>query len=212
MPKIDRSGASLPCSEAVIKLWQLISVVSLWTGLSCHGAPGKTEQLPKAERPITWALPVEQSGLPNLFQVSSNLFRGAQPTHAGMLQLKAMGVKTVLSLRGMHDDDELVEGTSLAKLRIRFHTWHPEEEDMLRFLRVVTNPERLPVFVHCKRGIDRTGTMAAIYRMCVQGWPKGEAIREMTQGGFGYDDMFPNLVDYLRNLDVDELKQKAGIK
>ena len=128
-----------------------------------------------------------------------------------MLQLKAMGVKTVLSLRGMHDDEDLVEGTSLAKMRIRFHTWHPEEEDMLRFLKVITDPDRQPVFVHCRRGIDRTGTMVAIYRMCVQGWPKAEAIREMTKGSFGYDDKFPNLVDYLRNLDVDKLKQKAGL-
>ena len=128
-----------------------------------------------------------------------------------MLQLKAMGVKTVLSLRGMHDDEDLVEGTSLAKIRIRFHTWHPEEEDMLRFLKIITDPDRQPVFVHCRRGIDRTGTMVAIYRMCIQGWPKAEAIREMTQGGFGYDDKFPNLVDYVRNLDVDKLKEKAGL-
>ena len=167
----------------------LLSSVLLTTSL-CESAPRHTEQLPQSERPATWAVPMEKSGLPNLFQVSPNLFRGAQPTHAGMLQLKTMGIKTVLSLRGMHDDDEFVEGTDLTKARIRFHTWHPEEEDMLKFLKLVNDPAGLPMFVHCKRGIDRTGTMVAIYRVCVQGWSKEEAIREMTQGGFGYDDKF----------------------
>jgi hypothetical protein len=124
-------------------------LLALLTSSISHGAPGKTEQLPKSERPATWAAPLEKEGLPNLFQVSSNLFRGAQPTHAGMVQLKAMGIKTVLSLRGMHDDDDLVAGTDLAHEQIRFYTWHPEEKDMLRFLKVATDPARLPVFVHC---------------------------------------------------------------
>jgi protein tyrosine/serine phosphatase len=190
--------------EAILLVFSLTASV-------CLGAPGKTPQLSKSERPATWAVAVEKGGLPNLFQVSSNLFRGAQPTHAGMVQLKAMGIKTVLSLRGMHEDEELIAGTGLAHEQIRFYTWQPEEKDMLRFLKVATDPARLPVFVHCKRGIDRTGTMVAIYRMCVQGWPKEEAIREMTQGGFGYDGMFANLVAYLRNLDVKKLKEKAGL-
>jgi protein tyrosine phosphatase (PTP) superfamily phosphohydrolase (DUF442 family) len=189
-----------------------ILLVCSFIATGCLGAPEKTEQVPKSERPATWAAPLEKAGLPNLFQVSSNLFRGAQPTHAGVLQLKAMGVKTVLSLRALHDDDDLVTGTGLAQEKIRFNTWRPEEKEMLQFLKVATDPARLPVFVHCARGIDRTGTMVAIYRMCVQGWPKDEAIREMTQGGFGYDDLFPNLVEYLRTLDVNDLKQKAGLK
>jgi hypothetical protein len=53
--------------------------------------------------------------------------------------------------------------------------------------------------------------MVAIYRMCIQDWPKEEAIREMTRGSFGYDDKFPNLVEYLRNLDLKKLKEKAGL-
>jgi hypothetical protein len=53
--------------------------------------------------------------------------------------------------------------------------------------------------------------MIAVYRIAVQGWTRDEAVREMTQGGFGYDDLFPNLVEYVKKLDVDRLKQKAGI-
>ena len=172
----------------------------------------KTVQLPPAERPATWAMPVAKPGLPNLHKVSPALYRGAQPTRAGMSELQAMGIKTLVSLRGLHDDENLTAGTSLGYVGIPFHIWHPEEEDMLKFLKVVSDPARQPVFVHCKRGIDRTGTMVALYRIAIQGWSKEEAIREMTQGGFGYDDLFPNLISYLEKLDVEGLRQKAGIK
>jgi protein tyrosine/serine phosphatase len=202
---MKKNPPALESARALVLAFSLISAV-------CSAAPGKTAQLPQADRPPNWATALEKPGIPNLFQVSSNLFRSAQPTQQGMLELKAMKIKTVLSLRGLHDDDALVKGPRLAGQRIRFHTWHPEDKDMLRFLKVVTDPDRLPVLVHCKRGIDRTGTMVAIYRMCIQGWSKEEAIREMTQGGFGYDDKFPNLVEYLRKLDIAALRKKAGLK
>jgi protein tyrosine/serine phosphatase len=94
---------------------------------------------------------------------------------------------------------------------IPFLAWHPEDEDVVRFLQIVADPSKTPVFVHCRRGVDRTGTMVAIYRIAVQGWSRGEAIREMTEGGFGYDGKFPNLVKYIQKLDIDAIKRKAGL-
>lgn len=46
----------------------------------------------------------------------------------------------------------------------------------------------------------------------VQGWTKDDAPREMTQGGFGYDDLFPNLEEYLRKLVVEKVKREAGLQ
>jgi protein tyrosine/serine phosphatase len=175
------------------------------------GGTTNTGQLPQAQRPAAWATPLQKPGLPNLHRVSSVLYRGAQPSREGMLQLEQMGVKTVVDLRGFHDDTDKLPGTKLSCVTIRFYTWHPEDDDMVRFLKTVTDINKQPVFVHCERGIDRTGTMVAVYRMAVQGWSKDEAIREMTQGGFGYDNLFPNLVAYLKALDVATLQKKAGI-
>jgi protein tyrosine/serine phosphatase len=93
-----------------------------------------------------------------------------------------------------------------------FNTWHPEDEDVLRFLRIVTDTNRAPVFVHCLHGSDRTGTMIAIYRMAVENWSKEAAIEEMTRGGFGFHRVWRNLVKYLRALDVEDLKRRAAIK
>ena len=40
--------------------------------------------------------------LPNLYKVNTGLYRGGQPTEAGIKQIKALGIKTVIDLR---DDD-----------------------------------------------------------------------------------------------------------
>ena len=163
-----------------------------------------------AEKP--WAHRLKLSGLPNLHKVSDELYRGAQPSANGIRKLKKLGVKTVVNLRSFHSDRGEIGDTGLAYEHIYMKTWHPEDKEVVRFLQIVTDKARTPVFVHCKRGADRTGTMCAIYRVAVQGWSKDEAIEEMTKGGFGFYSGWQNLVNYIRKLDIDEIKRRTGLK
>jgi protein tyrosine/serine phosphatase len=157
----------------------------------------------------TWAVRIEKPGLPNLCRVSDDLYRGAQPTAEGFRQLKAMGVRTVINLRSLYNDRERIAGTGLGYEEIPMVPWHAENEDVVRFLRLVADRSRAPFFVHCYYGADRTGMLCAVYRIVIQGWTKDEAIAEMTQGGFGFHAIWENLVDYLRKLDVEKLKRRA---
>ena len=50
-------------------------------------------------RPANWAMPLKEPGLSNFYEVTTNLYRGAQPTVLGMKELKALGIKTILNLR-----------------------------------------------------------------------------------------------------------------
>ena len=59
-------------------------------------------------RPANWAAPLVRPGLTNFYEVTTNLYRGAQPTAQGMAELKTMGIKTVLNLRSFHSDSGLV--------------------------------------------------------------------------------------------------------
>lgn len=162
------------------------------------------------QRPPAWAVPLEKPDLPNLFRVTDDLYRGAQPAPEGIGELKAMGIKTVLNLRAFHTDD--LGDTGLHYFSISMNTWHAEEEDAVAFLKIVTDTNNFPIFVHCLHGSDRTGTMFAVYRIAVQGWTKDEAIREMTQGGYGFHEVWENLIDFVQSLDVDAVRAKAGIK
>ena len=159
-----------------------------------------------------WAQRVEVPGVENLHKVSDDLYRGAQPSVEGMQQLKELGIKTIVNLRSFHSDRGEIGDTGLSYEHIYMKTWHAENKEVVRFLKIVTDPNRTPAFVHCQRGADRTGTMSAIYRVAVQGWRKDEAIEEMTKGGFGFYSGWKNLIDYIRELDIDGIKIRVGLE
>ena len=153
---------------------------------------------------------MERPGLKNFHRVTAKLYRGAQPTAAGRRTLEAMGVKPVVNLRGFHSDARKAAGTKLALERVSFKTWHAEDEDVVRFLQIVTARKNQPVFVHCLHGSDRTGMMIAVYRIVVQGRSKAEAIKEMTGPDFGFHSILKNLVAYIEKLDAADLQRRAN--
>ncbi|MBN2180711.1 MAG: dual specificity protein phosphatase family protein [Sedimentisphaerales bacterium] len=159
-----------------------------------------------------WAQRLDFPGLPNFHKVSDELYRGAQPTTEGMKQLKELGIKTVVNLRSLHSDRDELGDTKLGYEHIKMTTISPEDKDVIRFLEIVTDSNCTPVFVHCQHGSDRTGIMCAIYRIAVQGWTKDEAIMEMTKGDFGFHKIWMNLVDYVQELDIGEIKKSAGLE
>jgi uncharacterized protein (TIGR01244 family) len=162
-------------------------------------------------RPPTWAQPVEWGGVPNLHKVSERLYRSAQPSAQDMENLKKLGVRTVVNLRTFHSDKDEIRASGLHYIRIPMQAWYPERKDALRFLRAVTDTSMTPVLLHCQHGADRTGTMVAVYRAAVQGWTKEEALREMTEGGYGYHRVWKNLPRWFRKLDIESLRKEAGI-
>jgi protein tyrosine phosphatase (PTP) superfamily phosphohydrolase (DUF442 family) len=172
---------------------------------------GGCASVPTANRPDTWAQPVKLAGVPNLYRVSGELYRGDQPSAQGMQNLKDLGLKTIINLRSFHSDRDEIGETGLAYEHIYMKAWHPEEKEAVRFLKIVTDPKRTPALVHCQHGSDRTGTMIAVYRIAVQGWSKDEAIREMTEGGFRFHWIWSNLPRWVQELDIDRIKRQAGM-
>ena len=158
-----------------------------------------------------WAKSIELPGVPNFHKVSDDLYRGAQPNNEGMKQLEKMGIKTVINLRLAHSDRDEIKDTGLSYHHIRMTTLNPEKDDIVKFLKIVTDSNNTPIYVHCRYGSDRTGMMCAIYRITVEGWEKSKAIDEMTKGGFGFHSIWMNLVDYIQNLDINEIKNAADL-
>jgi len=190
-------------------LFRLFILMALTLAATAGDAPSKQPRDSKSQP--RWAEQIKKLGLPNFYRVSDVLYRGAQPTEDGFRRLKEMNIKTVISLRSFNSDRNLLGDTDLDYEHLYVKAWHPEDKEVVRFLQIVTDTNRTPVFVHCQHGADRTGTMCAIYRIVVCGWTKDQAIKEMTEGGFGFHATWQNLIDYVRDLDIEKIKRKARL-
>ena len=49
---------------------------------------------------------VEDKNLPNFSKVNAKLYRGGQPTEAGVKKLDGMGVRMIINLRGADENSE----------------------------------------------------------------------------------------------------------
>lgn len=139
--------------------------------------------------------------LPNFHRINAQLYRGGQPTAEGIKRLAGMGVKTVISFRDTQSkvvrEKALVEAEGLNFINLRLSNWFASKDDEIhRIIEVIKNPAHQPVFIHCKRGADRTGTVVAVYRMLVEGWTAAQANREAKKHGIGWWQVW--MKDYIK--------------
>ena len=129
--------------------------------------------------------------LPNFHKVSDQLYRGAQPSEPGFKKLSELGIKTLVNLRG-EDENNQIEKKAAESAGLRYFTVPlpglsaPSDEQVARVMAVINDPENQPVFIHCKRGADRTGTIGAIYRISREGWTADKAIAEARRYGMSW--------------------------
>ncbi|MBI4455808.1 MAG: protein tyrosine phosphatase family protein [Acidobacteria bacterium] len=121
----------------------------------------------------------------NFHEVAKDLYRGGQPTASGLSALKELGVKTIINLRSDGDREQTtVHRLGMKYVHIPLDAWERLPADAVRtFLRVLCDPASYPVFVHCRRGADRTGIMIGLYRITFQGWDATDAYEEARKLG-----------------------------
>jgi len=161
-------------------------------------------QADKAPRPPHWSTPIDNRL--NLHQVDGKLYRSALPDTEAVDQLKALGIVSVVNFY-QESDASWIGSADLQEIHLPMRTrWFDDEDalDALRSLRAAQ--EKGPVLIHCKHGQNRTGLVAALYRMVYQGWNKAEALAEMRSFG-GSKKRMEHAEDYLEDVDVSELKQ-----
>jgi protein tyrosine/serine phosphatase len=178
-------------------------VATLLTVSLCAFAQSDEPATPTV-RPGQWAQPIDTHY--NLYEITPTLYRSRQPDAAAQPLLKKLGVVTVVDLI-KESDSKWLSDSSVTQVQIPLQTVHVDDADMIRSLRAIeTAQEKGPVLIHCKHGLDRTGLVAAMYRIVVQGWSKQAALDEMEYGGFGDADDLRHGIAYIHKVDVDALK------
>lgn len=141
----------------------------------------------------------------NFHKVSDDLYRSAQPNKKEMKLLEESGIKSVINLRSVWGDKNEVRKTKLKDIHIPMRAKKVDYTDILNTM-VAFRDAPKPMLVHCRRGSDRTGCMVAIYRIVFQGWSKEKAINDFRNPEYGYlENLFPNLVEIIEGLDIEQL-------
>jgi len=170
------------------------------------GADAPSKESAPAARPANWAEPLTLEGVRNLYRITPMLYRSEQPTALGFRNLEKLGIRTVINLRWFNNDDKETTGTQLRTERVRIVTWDIDDHHVIDVMRMLNHTENGPFLIHCQHGADRTGLMSAMYRVLEQGWTPDEALRELTDGGYGYHPVWKNILRYVRSADVDALR------
>ena len=129
---------------------------------------------------------IKYKELPNFHEVDRGVYRGGQPKPGGLEKLKELGIKTVIDLRNEHNQNESAEATANGMQYFNFpmeRMGRPDEETVEKVLDIIADGNHQPVFVHCARGADRTGTIIAIYRIKYDGWTSERAKAEAKSFG-----------------------------
>ena len=149
----------------------------------------------------------------NFGRINPNYYRGSQPTNGDYADLAALGIKTLINLTSddaMADEEDLARRAGMSHVQIPMTTHvGPTAVQLVEFLRIVTDPAKQPVYVHCVGGRHRTGVMTAVYRMTQDGWNAADAFKEMKQYKFGADFLHREFKEFVLAFSPSSIKAAA---
>jgi len=200
------SRATLAASYSIMKrsLFTLL-VVLLFSSTFANSLPAQTHVYAAAKpaKQFEYGEKLHIRGVPNFGKIDDHLYRGAHPKAPGLLELKEIGITTIVDLRGEDATTIEWEEDRLQSLGIRFvhipvSGWSPpSDKQVAQFLSIFRDHPQDKVFVHCRFGEDRTGVFVASYRIAIDNFPSDRALKEMYY--FGFNGFWhPSMVSFVR--------------
>ncbi len=120
------------------------------------------------------------------------LYRSGQLSPGQLTEaVKRHQIRTIVNLQ-MPGEELLAERELSRRLEVDFVNLPMpgdglgEEWEFREFLKIVDDPERRPVLVHCARGTCRTGAAVAMYRLERDGWALEDVTAELKRQTYHY--------------------------
>lgn len=111
--------------------------------------------------------------------------RANQPSPQAIARYAAMGIKTILNLRGPSDtgyywlEREACARHGLAMIDFRMYSREAPSPEQVRGAKTLFEQIEYPALMHCKSGADRAGAMAVLYKILKMGVPVSDAIEQL---------------------------------
>lgn len=123
----------------------------------------------------------------NMHRVGGEMWRGNQPSPKRLEQLRDMGFRTILNLRGTQPGRPYydLEHHACRKLGLAIVDlpWGSREAPFVeRIERLIEVFDAIdyPAFMHCKSGADRAGIVAVLYKLLHEKAPFEEAVAQLS--------------------------------
>lgn len=161
-----------------------------------------------------WAADVEAPGVPNFHEVNEHVFRGGQPVDAGWNSLAHLGIKLVVDLRPptehpLQAEESAVEAAGMLYVNVPMKgLGAPPTDTVSKVLALMIADSSGPVFVHCRRGADRTGTVIACYRILHDHWENQKALQEARF--YGMLEIERGMMRFIRNFKPSAMSLASG--
>jgi tyrosine-protein phosphatase SIW14 len=170
----------------------------LFAALSIGAPVFAQNQAPAATAPTAESTAVakahvkKKEDLPNFHQVYPYLYRGGEPTAEGLKQLKDLGIKTIIDLRGseaqVKAESDQAKKLGMESINLPMSSKPPTQQQIDTMMSKITAAEKDPskgaVFVHCAHGSDRTGAMIGLWRVMHDKWDYDSTYKEMRKYWF----------------------------
>ena len=162
-----------------------------WYEQQQAGTAAAGRQAAPGAQPATASLAQKRElrGVPNFGEVSPTLYRGGQPSGAGVEELKRFGIEMIVNFRDekgtIENERRQVESLGMTYVSIPWRASdQPDAAQVAQFFVLLDANPGKKIFVHCHYGADRTGVMLAAHRIAQFGWTPEQAYAEMRAFSF----------------------------
>lgn len=148
-------------------------------------------------------------GIANFGKISDSLFRGAQPDASGIKNLARLGIKTIINLRMTNEvwkaEEAEAHASGITYTNVPLRGIGRPTDVQVETLLALIDTLPPPVFVHCRYGCDRTGTIIACYRIRRDHWSNQAALEEARK--YGLSPLEQSMINYVREFGKAAPKQ-----